>query len=352
MRIEATDDLPPPPELPMSQQPEWSDVTPLPQDDGDSPICPIAYTDEYRERMDYLRAVMAKGEVSRRALALTARVIEANPGHYTVWVYRKRLVEDLAADIAAELDWVCDISEMYPKNYQLWHHRETLVTRLLPPAAALDLPEDRRIAHPTIRRELQFLGRAIGEDSKNFHAWSYRQWLVATYAIWDQELAFVDTMINEDVRNNSAWNQRYFVVLRGRDPASAALDDALVLREIDYAVENIKLAPNNESPWSYVVGMLLRHAPARLYTDLLPRITALAAAADYRAAMTTTPFYWSALVDIYEQHAAAAAAAAAAAQPERAAELLDQARAACDALSTEHDPVRGAYWAFRKTTLV
>ncbi|KAJ2709635.1 CAAX geranylgeranyltransferase alpha subunit [Coemansia spiralis] len=342
MRIDGTEDMGG--AVPLAQQDEWKDVTPLPQDDGENPICPIAYPDEYREVMDYLRAVMAQGEVSQRALALTARAIETNPGHYTAWVYRKRLVEELAVDIADELAWVGEISERYPKNYQLWHHRESLVERLLDPAEARLLTEDERIAHPTIRRELQFLASAIDEESKNFHAWSYRQWLVAKYDLWDQELAFVDTMINQDVRNNSAWNQRYFVVLHGRDPAAATVDAALVQREIAYAIESIKCAPNNESPWSYIVGLLLRHAQSELSTELLPRITALASDDSYHLAMTTTPFYWSALVDIYEQQAKA--------QPDRRAELLSQARAACDTLAAEHDLIRSKYWSYRKTTLV
>ncbi|KAJ2758622.1 CAAX geranylgeranyltransferase alpha subunit, partial [Coemansia nantahalensis] len=142
MRIEGCEDAGG--AVPLAQQDEWKDVTPLPQDDGENPICPIAYTDEYREAMDYLRAVMAQGEVSQRALALTTRVIETNPGHYTAWAYRKRLVEELAVDIGDELAWVSRISEMYPKNYQLWHHRESLVVRLLAPAEALRLTEDQR----------------------------------------------------------------------------------------------------------------------------------------------------------------------------------------------------------------
>jgi hypothetical protein len=64
----------------------WADVEPLEQDDGElHPLAAIAYTDEYREAMGYLRAVMAAGEYSARVLALTAHIISMNPAHYTVW---------------------------------------------------------------------------------------------------------------------------------------------------------------------------------------------------------------------------------------------------------------------------
>ncbi|KAI8323845.1 hypothetical protein GQ54DRAFT_257615 [Martensiomyces pterosporus] len=311
----------------MSQQEEWRDVVPIPQDDGPHPICPIAYTDEYKEMMDYFRAVIAKGEVSERALKLSSRVIEENPGHYTVWVYRKKLIQELSASLEDELDWISEIADMHPKNYQLWHHREAIVQSLLDPK----------------ERELQFLASAIDEDSKNFHAWSYRQWLVRTYGIWDQELAFIDTMIAQDVRNNSAWNQRYFALLANRPSTDAVLVGQVVSREIEYAVDKIKLAPNNESPWSYIVGLLLRHAPEKMYTELLPQISALASDGSFSAAVSSTPFYWSALVDIYEQQAKSL--------PDHKAEALSRARNICRSLASEHDPMRAKYWEFRKGQL-
>lgn len=68
-----------------SLDPEWEDVVPLPQDDGVQPLAQIAYTEEYAEAMSYLRAVMAKDEMSERVLKVTEDVIEMNPAHYTVW---------------------------------------------------------------------------------------------------------------------------------------------------------------------------------------------------------------------------------------------------------------------------
>ena len=69
-----------------STDPTWSDVTPIPQDDGGpNALATIAYTDEYRETTSYLRAIMASGEKSERALNLTSHVITLNPAHYTVW---------------------------------------------------------------------------------------------------------------------------------------------------------------------------------------------------------------------------------------------------------------------------
>jgi len=103
---------------PLAGDPAWADVTPIPQDDGPSPVAAIAYTDECthqrrrlvsdaparpdghvrrpltaslpspttdREAMDYMRAVLAAREQSLRALALTERVLRMNPAHYPIW---------------------------------------------------------------------------------------------------------------------------------------------------------------------------------------------------------------------------------------------------------------------------
>ncbi|KAI4372736.1 hypothetical protein MLD38_010933 [Melastoma candidum] len=82
--------------LPLTSRPEWSDVTPLPQDDGPRPVVAIAYKDDFREAMDYFRAVYRSDERSPRSLSLTTLVLSLNPANYTVcnhWLclWRSRL---------------------------------------------------------------------------------------------------------------------------------------------------------------------------------------------------------------------------------------------------------------------
>lgn len=50
-------------------------------------------------------------------------------------------------------------------------------------------------------------------DPKNYHVWSYRQWLVRRFGLWDKgEVEWVGGLLEKDVRNNSGWNHRWFVV--------------------------------------------------------------------------------------------------------------------------------------------
>lgn len=67
----------------------WADLKPVLQDDGQTPLCPIAYEESYRISMNYFRALMRTGEKSRRALDLTTEILIENASHYTVWKVRR-----------------------------------------------------------------------------------------------------------------------------------------------------------------------------------------------------------------------------------------------------------------------
>lgn len=91
-----------------------------------------------------------------------------------------------------------DITVQNLKSYQVWHHRRLLLTQVGAPSS-----------------ELPFIARVLADDSKNYHTWAYREWVLAHFNeddLWEGELDFVDKMLQDDVRNNSAWHHRFFVV--------------------------------------------------------------------------------------------------------------------------------------------
>ena len=115
--------------------PLWQDVIPIPlidgppgQKDPGPALATIAYSPRYSEAMSYLRAVMAINEFSRRALDLTEDIIGMNPAHYTVWLYRAKILKTLwegegtkvEDGVMTELDWLEGVSERNLKNYQIW----------------------------------------------------------------------------------------------------------------------------------------------------------------------------------------------------------------------------------------
>lgn len=44
-------------------------------------------------------------------------------------------------------------------------------------------------------RELAFTARALIGDSKNYHAWAHRQWVLETFKLWENELTYTDELI-------------------------------------------------------------------------------------------------------------------------------------------------------------
>jgi protein farnesyltransferase/geranylgeranyltransferase type-1 subunit alpha len=104
--------------------------------------------------------------------------------------------------------------------------------------------------------ESEFIAKILEKDEKNYHVWSYRQWLVKRFALWaDQygELAFVEKLLDNDVRNNSAWSHRWFFVM-GQLKDGEAVSREIVDREIAFTEEAVLVAPMNPSPWNYLRG--------------------------------------------------------------------------------------------------
>ncbi|KAI0015335.1 protein prenylyltransferase [Xylariomycetidae sp. FL0641] len=265
--------------------PDWDDVTPIPQVEPEGALAAIAYPDDYSESMGYLRAVMAANEQSKRCLKLTEHIISMNPAHYTVWLYRFELVKALDIPIPDELAWLNGVSLQHLKNYQIWHHRQQLMEHYVPSLissssttdeAAAAGGEKKAKANPALVQlatsERRFLQRMLDEDTKNYHVWTYRQYLIRKVGGWGlAELSSAAAMIDGDVRNNSAWSHRFFLVFS--DPAHTseparlgartpdpALPASVIDREVDYAQKKIRDAPQNQSPWNYLRGVLAKAA--------------------------------------------------------------------------------------------
>ena len=267
--------------VPYTRRPEWSDVTPLAQPEPARPVVAIDYPPEYVDAHDYFRAVHASGEVSRRALDLTAECLRMNGANYTVWHRRWALVEALAAAEAEtkasctspaidgddhredhrerpspslvdlELAYATAMALENPKNYQVWNHMRLV---------------SQHLGDVSVERNVRATGEALALDAKNIHAWTHRLWVTRTFpkTTRDAERAFTERMIDDDVRNNSAWNQRFAVTFL---TSSSSSDDDDVLRsdeetttdivskELAFAETKIALAPDNESAWNYLRGV-------------------------------------------------------------------------------------------------
>jgi len=218
--------------VPFRERNEWSDVKPIPLDEGPNPVCTIAYSEQFTETMDYFRAILQADERSERALQLTSEVIALNAANYTVWYFRRLVLEGIKGDLKKELEFVTKEGKKNAKNYQIWYHRRHLIEKLQ------DFSE-----------ELDYTASHLEEDAKNYHAWAHRQWVLQSFNLWQLELPFIDSLLKKDWRNNSAWNQRYFIITQNR---TKVITQEIREKEMTYTFEWIKKSPNNESAWTYL----------------------------------------------------------------------------------------------------
>lgn len=230
----------------------FEDITPIPIGDEsaetkDVVLCKIMYTEEFKVVFAYLRALMEKGELSRRALYVACRAISLVPAHYTVWEYKYRIVEQLASeqeyDILEELEWCSDIALKNEKNYQIWHYREMVIGLLVRTGHAGDREKY------DLGNEYEIVNAMLANDEKNYHVWSYKRWMVEYFGLFrnDAEMAYTEQMISADVRNNSAWNFRHFLVF-----GDGRYGKECIVEEIGFTALQIEQAITNPSSWNYM----------------------------------------------------------------------------------------------------
>jgi protein farnesyltransferase/geranylgeranyltransferase type-1 subunit alpha len=311
----------------------FSDLTPLAQDDDSKDYVVVAridYTADFAQAYDYMRAVWKADERSSlRALQLSVTCLQLNPANYTVWQFRRACLDRLyfnkavdskaAADasprmvlelLPADADPQADAQQVVrnelqlasrlggdnPKNYQIWHHRRAMLERLLvlknihsddeeqqPAGDSLAFNRHKLVLSELGPSELTYVNGVLEIDAKNYHAWSYRQWLVRSMmmastssttvipsgnnvTVMESELTYAKQLLVEDCRNNSAWNHLWFllhlhVVNTNDNDATATnakkcLSASVAQNYASYALQQAQDDEFNESPWRFLVAIV------------------------------------------------------------------------------------------------
>jgi protein farnesyltransferase/geranylgeranyltransferase type-1 subunit alpha len=205
--------------------------------------------------------------------------------------------------------------------------------------------------------EPDFLMEMFLLDSKNYHVWTYRHWLVRHFGLWDseREIQDVERLITSDVRNNSAWNHRWVLKFGPRGNIDSGMptsidengnrgrlevvDEEFIDSELDYAKSKILFAPENRSPWSYARAVLrvsgrpmgdLRTFASRFVTEEIGDDSTK----EIRV-RSSLAVEW--LADVFAEEADADA------EQERKADAVKM----LTLLKEKYDPIRKNYWDYR-----
>lgn len=266
-----------------------------------------------------------------------------NAAHYTVWLYRASTLFALSSSIPDELEWVNAIALVHQKNYQIWHHRQILIENLF-----TTISSDPSAIQSLATSETEFMTKMFDEDSKNYHVWSYRQYLVRKLDLFcEAELKSIEKLLGDDVRNNSAWSHRFFVVFsdpKYSSPESKATEyDAkipkeIIDREIEFAKAATFEAPQNQSPWNYIRGVL-RKGGRKLNSleSFAEEFVKLPTDGEIGSENVRSSHALDFLVDAWSE--------------EGSAEKIKKADLALTLLATKYDRIRENYWEWRRKAL-
>jgi geranylgeranyl transferase type-2 subunit alpha len=198
-----------------------------------------------------------------QVLAETTQLLTINPEFYTVWNYRRDIivehysktssVEALVKLFEKELMFTLQKMKEFPKVYWLWNHRVWLLKN-----------------HPTQANwqfELGIVEKLLTADSRNFHGWHYRRFIIEQLelamgegqSLALKEFEYTTSMINKDFSNFSAWHNRskLIPILFELKPTELFNDKLVFLQNELKILQNAMYTdPEDQSFWVYLRWLL------------------------------------------------------------------------------------------------
>ncbi|KAF2257962.1 protein prenylyltransferase [Lojkania enalia] len=236
----------------------------------------------YNDLVELVNTKVAERQYTIEVLDLITKLLNENPEYYTIWNHRRRALRYLFAApdpkdsspgpskrhaqdlVESDLRLTFLLLRKFPKCYWIWNHRNWIL-RIA--ESFVQTAEARKLWS----EELQLIGKMLHADSRNFHAWSYRRFVVAQLerlqapatseppsrearqSLTESEFEYTTKMIKTNLSNFSAWHNRSELIprlLAEREAGSVArrkmLDDELAL-----ICTAINTDPFDQSIWYY-----------------------------------------------------------------------------------------------------
>jgi len=191
---------------------------------GESAMAKLRDMIERKKRRDY----------SVESLSLTLDLLKLNPELTLAWNFRREILLSLSSSLRDELELLNSVmvDMRMTKSYCLWNHRRWVL---------LEMNRRAEIAQGDLESEMKIVETIHSLDSRNFHAWSYRKFLIDQFDVKVDDLAYSTKLIESDFSNYSAWFLRTKVPVEKLNP----------LDELDFVWNAIFTEPNDQSAWQY-----------------------------------------------------------------------------------------------------
>ncbi|PWY87670.1 geranylgeranyl transferase type II alpha subunit [Aspergillus heteromorphus CBS 117.55] len=251
--------------------------------------------EKYRELDQSVRDKVAAQQYTPETLQKITELLTSNPEYYTVWNYRRQVLRSefsraasagseeatggqIATLIKDDLMFLIPLLRSFPKCYWIWNYRTWLLDeakRLLP------VPTARKFW----QEELALVGKMLSLDSRNFHGWGYRLFVVETLRelrseeleekdMTRTEFEYAKKMIGANLSNFSAWHYRTKLIQRLLRENSASdeerrkmLDDELDL------IHRALCDPYDQSLWFYHQNLMCTFDPSVAGQTLAPNLS-------------------------------------------------------------------------------
>ncbi|KAI9458038.1 rab-protein geranylgeranyltransferase [Russula earlei] len=202
---------------------------------------------------------------SRDAFDLTTQLLSThpsvtNPEFYTVWNYRRHILtngifprsspEEIKELLNDDLAMTAKVLKVHPKVYWIWNHRRWCLEHI---PDSPDYANNQAWRRSAWERELFIVEKMLDADSRNFLAWDYRRYVLASMPVRRSEkaeIAYTTKKIEANFSNFSAWHQRTKVL--SSLWASGEVDRTLSLHKEFELVQNAMFTlPEDQSAWLY-----------------------------------------------------------------------------------------------------
>lgn len=184
----------------------------------------------------------------------SSNLLLVNPEYYPAWNYRKRELqsEEMNKDrLEVELELTMNCIRTNPKSYAAWYHRQWIIKQL---------SDDDRQNILDINFDLKLIEKLLNLDSRNFHCWNYRLFLLRGCKLpLDKELEFTTRIIRNNFSNRSAWHYRS-IILKAIYESGGSLLMETMDADFDLIRKAIWTSPSDETPWKHYRWLIDHYA--------------------------------------------------------------------------------------------